>query len=242
MSNNLIISILAAGKGTRMNSKLPKVLHKLNGISLIESVIKTSAKLNPCKIIAIVGYKKDLVINELKKYKIEFAIQNTQKGTGHAVKQCKKIINNIEGNLLILSGDVPLITSTTLNALISAHQNNNSIASFVTSNIQDPFGYGRIIRDNKNNFIKIVEHKDANEAELKINEINAGIYIFDIKTLFEKISLINNNNEQDEYFIGDVLEHINPAEITVFKTNNSHEILGVNNIEQLNEVNKKNII
>tara|TARA_Y100001960_G_scaffold281090_1_gene314423 strand:- start:60 stop:788 length:729 start_codon:yes stop_codon:yes gene_type:complete len=241
MNPKLVIAILAAGKGKRMKSSLPKVLHTINNKTLIENVLETSFELNSNKVIVIVGYKKEMIKNKLSGYNIEFAEQNEQKGTGHAIMQCKKNIENIDGDLLILSGDVPMISQNTLSNLIKIHRENNSKASLITADIKNPFGYGRIKRDLENHFISIVEHKDANSNELKINEINAGIYIFDISTLFSKLSKIKNNNSQGEYYLGDVLKHIDSNRISIYKTANSSEILGINNTEQLNEVIEKNI-
>jgi bifunctional UDP-N-acetylglucosamine pyrophosphorylase/glucosamine-1-phosphate N-acetyltransferase len=134
-----------------------------------------------------------------------------------------------------------MISEKTLSDLIKAHITNNSKASLISAEIIDPTGYGRIKRDSENCFTSIVEHKDASDDELKINEINAGIYIFDINTLFSKLSKIKNNNSQGEYYLGDVLRHIDKDEISIFKTSNQSEILGINNAEQLNEIIKKNI-
>ena len=240
MKNKLVISILAAGKGKRMNSNLPKVLHEIKGKTLIEHVICTAEKLDADKIIAIVGFKKELIQQKLSKYNIEYAIQNNQLGTGHAVKQCEANIKNLSGDILILSGDVPLISQKTLSNLINVHKKNKSRASLISASINNPDGYGRIKRNEKNNFLSIVEHKDANKNELLINEINAGIYIFDIETLFNYLSKINNNNSQNEYYLGDVLKYLDERDISIYKTENVNEILGINNKEQLNEIIKKN--
>ena len=225
-----------------MNSDLPKVLHEINGKTLIEHVIHTAAKLNADKTIAIVGYKKEIVQKKLSHLNIEYAIQNKQLGTGHAVKQCEKNIENISGDMLILSGDVPLISYGTLLNLVEIHKKNKSKASLVSALIKEPTGYGRIKRNEKKQFIEIVEHKDANKNELLINEINAGVYIFDIKTLFNYLSKISNNNNQNEYYLGDVLKYINKDQISVYITPNINEISGINNKEQLNEIIKKNAI
>ena len=222
-----------------MNSDLPKVLHKIGDKTLIEHVINTANQLNSHKTIVIIGYKKEIIKNQLSHLDIEYAVQDKQLGTGHAIKQCEKNIKNIFGNMLILSGDVPLISENTLLNLINTHEKNNSLASLISANINNPTGYGRIKRDSENNFTSIVEHKDANKKELLINEINAGIYIFDIKTLFNKLSDINNNNNQKEYYLGDVLEHIDRNKISIYNTKNFNEILGINNKEQLNEIIKK---
>ena len=232
----LAIAILAAGKGTRMNSNIPKVLHEINGTPMIEEVIKTSQKLNPKIIIAIIGYKKQLVKDALSNYKISFAIQEEQNGTAHAIQQCEQQLKDFDGDLLVLSGDVPLITSETLYSFINLHQLNNSKASLISTNFKDPFGYGRIIRDN-NSFFQIIEQKDANEEQKKINEINSGIYLFDSKTLFKKIHLIENKNMQKEYYLTDIFNYIDKNKISVLLTKNKHEIYGINTIDQLKEIN-----
>ena len=134
-----------------------------------------------------------------------------------------------------------MISERTLLDLIKVHIAKDSKASLISAEIIDPTGYGRIKRDAQNCFMSIVEHKDATENELQINEINAGIYIFDIKTLFSKLSKIKNNNSQGEYYLGDVLKHIDKSEISIFKTSKQSEILGINNTEQLNEIIEKNI-
>jgi len=233
----LAIAILAAGKGTRMNSNIPKVLHEINGTPMIEEVIKTSQKLNPKIIIAIIGYKKQLVKDALSNYKISFAIQEEQNGTAHAIQQCEQQLKDFDGDLLVLSGDVPLITSETLYSFINLHQLNNSKASLISTNFKDPFGYGRIIRDNNNGFFQIIEQKDANEEQKKINEINSGIYLFDSKTLFKKIHLVENKNMQKEYYLTDIFNYIDKNKISVLLTKNKHEIYGINTIEQLKEIN-----
>jgi len=225
-----------------MNSDLPKVLHKIGNKTLIEHVIDTANKLNSDKIILIIGYKKEVIKKELSHLNIEYAIQNQQLGTGHAIKQCEKNVNNLNGDILILSGDVPLISEKTLINLIKEHKKNSSLATFISSTIEDPTGYGRIKRDENNNFISIIEQKDANKNELLIKEINAGIYIFDIKTLFDKLSKIKNNNNQKEYYIGDVLQYIDKDKIAIYNTPNFNEILGINNKEQLNEIIKKTTV
>ena len=135
-----------------------------------------------------------------------------------------------------------MISKNTLAELIEKHEKNHAKATFVSAVVDDASGYGRIKRDDSNNFIEIIEHKDATAEELLINEINAGIYIFDIETLFKNLSKISNNNQQKEYYLGDVLEYIKKDQISVHITNNINEISGINNKEQLNEIIKKNTI
>ena len=231
----LNICILAAGKGTRMNSSLPKVLHRINDKPLIHHVIETSLSLKPENIIAIIGYKKELVKESIAKYSIKYAYQEEQKGTAHAVEQCIDQIKNNGGNTLVLSGDVPFISKHTLDILISMHNENNSIASLISADIDDPSGYGRIVRKS-NNFEKIVEHKDANVDQLEITEINSGIYMFNSEFLCEKILLVKNNNNQSEYYLTDIFDFVDKDKISVFKTSNSKEINGINTLDQLKSI------
>ena len=236
IQKKLNICILAAGKGTRMNSSIPKVLHEINNKPLIHHVIETSMSLNPEKIITIIGYKKELVKQSIRKYSIDYAYQEQQKGTAHAIEQCIEQINGTTGNTLVLSGDVPFITKNTLDILINTHNENNSVASLISANMDDPSGYGRIVRDGQDKFSKIVEHKDANSEQLNIMEINSGIYMFDSKVLCEKIFLIKNNNNQQEYYLTDIFDFVDKDKISVIKTSNNQEINGINTLEQLKNI------
>ena len=237
--SNLRICILAAGKGTRMNSDLPKVLHKINNKTLLQFVIETSKSLNPTEIILIVGYKKEAVINSVNKFNLSFAYQNEQRGTAHAIMQCKEHLKNKSGKTLILSGDVPLISKNTLKNLIKAHDNDKSLGSLISANIENPTGYGRIIRNSNNIFTKIVEHKDANEKELMVNEINSGIYIFETKTLMEKINLVKNSNNQNEFYLTDIFNFIDSDKISIYNTKKINEINGINTLAQLEQLSKE---
>ena len=233
----LRICILAAGRGSRMNSELPKVLHEINNKPILHFVLETSESLNPEEIILIVGFKKDMVIKSVNKFNVSFAYQEQQKGTAHAIMQCKENLINTSGKTLVLSGDVPFISKSTLKNLIKIHNKNHSIGSIISANIKDPSGYGRIIRNN-DKFIKIVEHKDANNDELLVNEINSGIYLFDTKTLIEKINLIKDSNKQNEYYLTDIFEFIDKDKISIYNTQQTDEINGINTIKQLNELSK----
>ena len=232
----LNICILAAGKGTRMNSSLPKVLHEINNKPLINHVIETSMSLSPAKIIAIIGYKKELVKQSIAKYSIDYAYQEEQKGTAHAIEQCLEQIQGTAGNTLVLSGDVPFITKETLDILVNTHNRNNSLASLISAKMDNPSGYGRIVRDDDDKFTRIIEHKDANSEQLNIMEINSGIYIFDSEILCEKILLIKNNNNQQEYYLTDIFDFVDKDRISVIKTSNVQEINGINTLEQLKNI------
>lgn len=233
----LRICILAAGKGSRMNSELPKVLHEINNKPILHFVLETSESLNPEEIILIVGFKKDMVIKSVNNFNVSFAYQEEQNGTAHAIMQCKENLINKSGQTLVLSGDVPFISKNTLKNLIEIHNKNNSLGSIISANIKDPSGYGRIIRNN-DKFIKIVEHKDANDDELQVNEINSGIYLFDTKTLIDKINLIKDSNKQKEYYLTDIFEFIDKDKISIYNTQQIDEINGINTIKQLNELTK----
>lgn len=231
--------ILAAGKGTRMESNIPKVLHKLKGVSLIERVIKTSHQLNSSKIIAVIGHQKEIVKESLLKYKnIEFAIQEKQKGTAHAVKMCFKNLETFSGDVLILSGDVPLISLKTLKKLIEVKNKVGAKASVLTADTNNPYGYGRIIRDSKGFLNRITEHKDCNNTDLLINEINAGIYLIEKKFLFEYIPKIGNQNSQSEYYLPDLINLMitDNLPVSIYKTDSITEISGVNSKKQLHEL------
>ena len=240
MKNKLSIIILAAGKGTRMNSDLPKVLHKVKNKSMIEHVIYQSENLYPDKSIIVVGYKHELVRDHLKKINLTFAMQEVQKGTAHAVMQCYDLLKDFNGSTLILSGDVPLIKSKTLKDLYKIHLINNCRATLLSAKVNNPFGYGRIIRDDKNNFKAIIEEKDATDNQKSINEINAGIYIFDNQTLFENINKIKNDNNQSEYYLPDILEIMikQNFKIMVHQIEDENQIKGANTENQLLELEK----
>ena len=195
MNKELRVVILAAGKGTRMNSELPKVLHKLQGKPLIDYVIDQSELLNPKEIILVVGFKKDYIIEHTaKRINLKYATQMKQLGTGHAVLQTSELLKNKKGHILILYGDVPNIKASTLQPIIDDHILTNRDLTLITAEIDDPAGYGRIIRDKNGSLLKIVEEKDCNDYEKKIKEWNPGIYIFKIPEVFEVLNNISTNN------------------------------------------------
>ena len=226
---------MAAGKGTRMRSDIPKVLHKLSGDTLLNHVIKTAKKLSPDNIVIIIGYQLDLIKKSISSDDILYSIQKNQYGTGHAVMQAKNHLENFKGNTLILSGDVPLIRASTLSLLINKHESGGFDASMLTADMQNPDGYGRVIRDINGNLKKVQEHKDCNSKELEINEINSGIYIFNNQKLFKLLPKLDNNNQQAEYYLPDVLSMIvlDNGKIGLEKIKKNDEIQGINTLEQL---------
>ena len=238
MKNKLFIIILAAGKGTRMKSDLPKVLNLIGNTTMIERVILKTNILKPDKVIIVVGYKENEVREALRGYHVEFVLQKNQLGTGHAIMECKEKLGAEIGHTMILSGDVPMITQNTLDTMYEQHVNNKNDLTLLTANMDNSSGYGRIIKKN-DKFIGIVEEKDASDEQRKITEINAGIYIFNNRKLMENIFKVKNNNAQSEYYLPDVIPFILKmnGKIEVKMTKNIKEIKGVNTIEQLSELN-----
>lgn len=242
--------ILAAGKGKRMkNPNKSKVMFELGDKPLIQYVIELALKIHSDKIILIVGHQKQSVIdfinakfaNEISR--IKFAHQDEQLGTGHAIMQTYDELKHFKGEVLILSGDVPLLRYETIEKFISFHKNNKYQASLLSAILEDPSGYGRIIRDDKKNFIEIKEDKDSSEKEKEIKEINSGIYIIDNELLFEAIETLKTDNAQGEYYITDVFKYFREkgSKIGAIPVENNIEICGINTIEQLKELEREHI-
>ena len=231
--------ILAAGMGTRMKSKMPKVLHKVCGKPLSKWVIDASEAAGADKVCAVVGHKAETV-KEVLGDVCEFALQAEQKGTGHAVMQAIDVIKNSKGEVVILNGDTPLITAETINKAIEYHKNNGNQATVITAILDDATGYGRIVRDNDGSVLKIVEQKDASKEEKKINEVNSGMYVFDAQSLVYALDNITPNNAQGEYYLTDTLEILLSAgkKIGGYAISDNDEIRGINDRVQLNEAEK----
>ncbi|HFU4122354.1 TPA: bifunctional UDP-N-acetylglucosamine diphosphorylase/glucosamine-1-phosphate N-acetyltransferase GlmU [Streptococcus suis] len=227
MSNYAII--LAAGKGTRMKSDLPKVLHKVAGISMLEHVKRAVDAMSPVKTVTIVGHKAELV-QEVLEGQSEFALQSEQLGTGHAVMMAEPDLAGLEGHTLVIAGDTPLITGESLKNLINFHISHKNVATILTAQADNPFGYGRIIRNADGEVLKIVEQKDANDFEKQVKEINTGTYLFDNKRLFEALKDINTDNAQGEYYLTDVISIFRQAgeKVGAYVLKDFDESLGVN--------------
>lgn len=227
MSNYAII--LAAGKGTRMKSDLPKVLHKVAGITMLEHVFRAVGAIEPAKNVTVIGHKAELV-REVLADQSEFVLQTEQLGTGHAVMMAEAELAGLEGQTLVIAGDTPLITGESLKNLIDFHVNHKNVATILTATADDPFGYGRIIRNNHGEVVKIVEQKDATDFEQQVKEINTGTYVFDNRRLFEALKNINTNNAQGEYYLTDVISIFREAgeKVGAFVLKDFDESLGVN--------------
>lgn len=232
------VVVLAAGKGTRMKSALPKMLHLAAGLPLIEHVLRAANSLAPASIIVVVGHHADQLKATIgKRLGLAFALQEPQLGTGHALLQAEPLLRDARGTLLLLSGDVPLLRAETVAALVRKHEERSAAATVLTAVVASPEGYGRIVRSGEQ-IAAIVEHKDASAAEREIREINSGVYAFDIAPLFPALRDIGASNAQGEYYLPDLVKIYRSRGLTVetVKLEDPQEILGVNSRKELADV------
>lgn len=236
---DLATVILAAGKGTRMKSKLPKVLHNVCGSTMLSYVIDAVQGAGVKKIIVVVGYGADVVAREVKG-RAQVAHQAEQLGTAHALLQAGPFLSDFKGRLLVLCGDTPLIQSGTLLELIRSHRSAGSAATVLTAILEDPTGYGRVVRDNQGGVLKIVEQKDATSEEKGIREVNTGIYCFESEGLFEDLSTLSPNNAQGEYYLTDIIEMNvrRGRRVGAVTMDNPQEMMGINDRVQLAEAER----
>ncbi|PLT32646.1 bifunctional UDP-N-acetylglucosamine diphosphorylase/glucosamine-1-phosphate N-acetyltransferase GlmU [Bacillus sp. V5-8f] len=228
MSNRYAI-ILAAGQGTRMKSKLYKVLHPVCGKPMVQHVVDQVGELNIEQIVTIIGHGAELVKEQLGDA-CQYALQEQQLGTAHAVMQAGSQLSGKDGTTLVICGDTPLIKAETMSALIKQHEELKAKATVLTATTDNPTGYGRVIRNKEGHVEKIIEHKDATEEEREIKEINTGTYCFDNKALFEVLKNVSNENAQGEYYLPDVIEILKKQgeTVTAYMTGDFEETLGVN--------------
>lgn len=228
--------ILAAGKGTRMKSDLPKVVHTIHDRCLVDYVIDAAKGAGAKEICLVVGYKAEVVKRSIAAKDVSFAMQEEQLGTGHAVR-CAKDFLGTGGQTLILFGDTPLITAQTLKRLLTYHTQKGNAVTVLSAWVEDPAGYGRIIRNAEGTFVKSVEHKDASPEERNSHEINSGMYIFDTDELREALDKIQPNNAQGEYYLPDTLTIIKEKgrKVDAFALESPEDIAGCNDREQLAE-------
>ncbi len=241
-SKQLAVVIMAAGKGTRMQrDDIPKVCNLILGKPIIQYVIDQAKYLSASKIICIVGHQQEAVRTALASEPVLFAEQLEQLGTGHAVLQTAELLKGFDGDVIVLSGDVPLLRGNTLTALLKQHRGGHFAATVLTAIAEDPKGYGRVLRTSDDLFDRVVEHKDASGDQLNINEINSGIYVFDCKKLFTELPKVNNSNAQREFYLPDVLPLLQNAgaKVGVEICETFSEIQGINTVAELTTVEAK---
>jgi bifunctional UDP-N-acetylglucosamine pyrophosphorylase/glucosamine-1-phosphate N-acetyltransferase len=236
----LHVAVLAAGKGTRMKSSLAKVVHRANGVPLIEHVLRAVDPLSPASTVVIVGHQTEQVRSCLAgRGQVRFAIQSPQLGTGHALLQAEPALHGQEGAVLLLSGDVPLLRTATLEVLVSRHLSTQAAATVLTASVADPSGYGRVVRRG-GAITSIVEHKDASAEERTIREINSGIYVFDLAVLFPALKEIGSSNAQGEYYLPDLVRIFRDRgrHVEAVVLDAAEEILGVNSRKELADASR----
>ncbi len=229
--------VLAAGQGTRMKSELPKALHPLAGRPMVDWVVRAAEAATGRKPLVVVGYRRELVQAELGD-RADFAIQEEQRGTGHAVATAVSALGGFRGTLVILPCDAPLISPATLTAFIEAHERSGAGATMLTALVDDPFGYGRVLRAPDGHLQAVVEDRDATPEQKAIREVNTSIYCFDSQALGEALPRLRNENAQQEYYLPDVLELIRAAGrgVEAHLTDDPDEVAGINSRRQLAQV------
>ena len=233
--DELGIILLAAGHGTRMKSNLPKVLHSLGGKPLFFHPLQIAQKLKPARIAIVIGHGADTVRNAYAGNDVEWITQEQQLGTGHAVLCAKNAFKEFKGDIVILSGDVPLIQEQTLRIMLEHHRDRNAAATLLTAFLDEPNGYGRILRDGQGGVTGIIEEKDAAPAQREIREVNAGVYVASAPFLFAVLDGVKNHNRQREYYLPDIvaLGLDQGAAVETVRVEDARETMGVNTREEL---------
>ena len=234
----LAIIIIAAGKGTRMRSPLAKVLHPLAGRPLLTHVLEVATSLAPHRLVVVVGYQAEAVRQVCAPWGVTCVLQDPQLGTGHAVAQAEPVLGHFPGDVLVLYGDVPLLQAATARAVWEAHRQQQATVTILTARLDNPTGYGRILRNAQGHIRRIVEERDASETEKAVCEINSGVYCLHAPFLFPALRRLGRDNAQGEQYLTDVVaiavaEQQRVASVTVA---NAQEILGVNTHAELAQV------
>jgi len=241
MSISKAAIILAAGKGKRMKSDIPKVLHQIHGKPLVRYLLETMQKLALNRTVVVIGHKGEMVIEELRDFKAEFVWQKEQLGTGHAVLMAREYFKDFDGLVLVAAGDVPFLSSATINRLFDIHLKNGASATCLSAEFDDPTGYGRIIRKPGTDLIvDIIEEKDADPTVKKIKEGNSGTFCFNGRDLFSALDKVGNQNAQNEYYLTDTIKILQKMgkKCAVALAENPLEVAGINSAEQLEDLQK----
>ena len=238
--SDVAVVILAAGQGKRMNSDLPKVLHAIGGRPMIRHVIDSVKRLAPGRVVVVTGYQADRVEEACRDAGVEFARQHEQLGTGHAVMQTEPLLRGWSGCVLVLNGDVPGLRAETVDAFIDYHRRAGAAATVLTAEVDDPAGYGRIVRGAGGGLERIAEQKDASPAERAIREINSGLFCFEADELYSALARVTRRNAQNEYYLTDVvgLLHAEGRPVAAWRVDDAREVAGVNNPEELEAVRR----
>jgi len=235
--------VLAAGKGTRMSADLPKVLHRIDDRAMLSFVIDAVQPIADDGVYVVVGYKADEVIASCGRDGVHFVMQEEQLGTGHAVMQCEEALEGFSGTVVVLNGDVPCLKTETIRKFVKFHRERNAGATVLTAVLEDPKGYGRIVKDDDGTLAGIVEEKDADDATRQIREISSGLFCFEAKKLFDALGSVDRNNAQKEYYLTDVIKSIKQGGDGVYSylVEDAEEVAGVNTDEEL-EARRKHLL
>ena len=245
MKNSFKIAavILAAGKGTRMKSELPKVAVRVSGKPMLSYVIENLQKSGINQFVIVVGYKKEDVMNiaSASGAQIQFALQESQNGTAHALLSAEEAIKDFNGSIVVASGDMPMIQPETFRLLMETHQNSGNGATVLSAIMENPTGYGRLVRNNAGELIEIIEEKDASDDIRKIREINTGTYVFECPEIFDILKNIKSENKQNEFYLTDAVSIFRKRGIPVgsVAVKNTDESLGANSIEDVKLIENK---
>lgn len=233
------IVIMAAGKGTRMKSSLPKALLPLGGRPMLARLLDTAGAIPHDRIVVVVGHKKEMVMKETAAPGVRFAVQEPQLGTGHAVAQARVAMEGFHGDVLVLSSDAPLIRPETLNGLLSSHRRSGAAVTVLTFEPEDPGAYGRVLRDGER-ITAIVEAGDASPEHLGVREVNSGVYVFKSSFLFAALDELDNDNAQGEYYLTDLINIAvrRGAGAVAVKTRDPAEVMGANTAADLEKMER----
>jgi len=235
--HDLAAVILAAGQGTRMKSDLAKVLHPVQGTPMVMYVIRAVRQAGSRRIILVVGHQRERVMETLGGEQVEFAVQDEQLGTAHALMQTRAVLAGYHGDLLVLAGDTPLLLGETVSGLLCGHRAAGAAATVLTAVLEDPGGYGRILRTPENMLDAIIEEKDATPEQRAVQEFNTGAYCFQSPLIFEVLDQIGRDNRQGEFYLTDAISILRARGeiVAAVVADDEREVLGVNSVEQLSQ-------